>query len=206
MVVYVLAVYEGATREELALVDDPFGYPHVRLEPSPGVFVDVENVPPEAPPVGRFPVYEEDGTALAGLVDFEPEGGVVTDGVLIEFDAGLSTFVDLAAPGRYVVQLSDTPKIGLRIVENGAPVDVSTATLKEMIFRRADGSALVRAAAFTTAGAQGGVDGRVHAQMQLGDLQAAGLWRVQARAVMPGGGEYHSRVVAFEVLHNLPTS
>lgn len=200
MVVYVLGLYDGATRLEQDLVLGVDGYPVALATDEFGVELELENTPAEAPPAGRLLAELDIDTLLE--VGFEPEGGVVSGGLLLELDADMRLDLDLDEPGRHVIQLGDTVRLGIRCTHRGAPVDISTATTLEMIFARADRSAMVRTAVFTT----DGVDGRLNYQFQLGEVQSAGGWRAQARAVLASGAEYKSAVRAFDVLHNLPTS
>lgn len=200
MVDYVLALYDGPTRLEQDLVLGVDGYPVAIATDEFGVDLELENTPPEEPPTGRLLAELGPGTLVE--IGFEPEGGIVTDGVVVQLDVPLRMFLDLERRGRHVVQLGDTIKLRLRCVDRGVPANISTATSLEMVLRRADGSALVRAAQFAT----DGVDGLVDYQFQLGEIQSAGDWAAQARAVMPGGAEYKSAPRSFEVLHNLPTS
>lgn len=199
MPTFVFAVYDGATRLECALDATTLGYQHLTFEDEFGDIIDLESTPPSDPPVGALVC--DDAPSGTFTIFFEPLGGSLTSGPLIEFDAEMSLALDLDKPGRHVVQQLDTPKIGFRIIvpETGAPVDVSTAT-NEIVFEAADGTPLKKTAALTS----GGVDGRVNYQFQVNELATAGLWRGQAKSTFPDGSVFRSRVRTWEVLYNVP--
>lgn len=82
--------------------------------------------------------------------------------------------------------------------ENGAAVDVSAATTKQILFRKPDGTTLTKAASFGTTGA----DGVLTYTTVANDLAQDGGWEVQAYAVLPTGS-WHSDRTAFVVYPNV---
>lgn len=82
--------------------------------------------------------------------------------------------------------------------DGGVPVDVSTATTKELKLRPPSGSTLQRAAAFVTDGS----NGRLYYDTVAGDLSAPGEWELQAHVILPSG-EWHSDITTFDVVGNL---
>ncbi len=91
-------------------------------------------------------------------------------------------------------------KLGVIFMEDDAVVDISTATVKKIIFEKRDGTVFIKDGAFT---AQVGVDGKIYWQTALAtDLDQAGIWKRQGYIEM-GGGTWRSSVVEFEVNENI---
>ena len=86
----------------------------------------------------------------------------------------------------------------LTISDAGKAVDLSSATTKQIIFRKPDAVKLTKTAEFVT----DGTNGQVKYLSISGDLDLAGFWRVQAHVVLPTG-EWSSSVEMFEVVDNL---
>jgi hypothetical protein len=86
----------------------------------------------------------------------------------------------------------------LTISDDGAVVDLSTATTKTVVFELPNGDTLEKAAAFYTDGS----DGILTYTSTSGDLSVAGLWHLQAHVVLYAG-EWHSDVAEFTVYPNL---
>lgn len=99
-----------------------------------------------------------------------------------------------------MAQLGDTLRVAIDLRDDLSTPSLAGATLS-IVFRRGDGSALVRNATESLT-----VPGRVEVQLQTGDVQSAGIWSAQALVVYGDGTEFRSRPRSFEVLHNLPTS
>ena len=78
-------------------------------------------------------------------------------------------------------------------------VDVSTATLKQIIFRKPDKSVVVQDATF---GANGGTDGIIQYITILDDLDQTGTWYIQAKVTLPTG-TWSSETSKFKVYKNL---
>ena len=86
----------------------------------------------------------------------------------------------------------------LTVMDGASVVDVSTATTKEIVFRKPDGSTATKTAAFTTNGS----DGKIRYTTVALDLSVAGDWAVQAHVVLPTG-EWRSDLSTFRVYPNL---
>ena len=84
------------------------------------------------------------------------------------------------------------------ISEDGTAVDIGTATTKQIILQSPDGTTLTKTATLVTDGA----DGQMQYFTLSGDLDAAGVWKIQARVVLPTG-EWRSSVEEFLVYENL---
>lgn len=67
--------------------------------------------------------------------------------------------------------------------ENGDPIDISDATLKQINFKRPDGSTLCFIAEFK----DDGEDGQLIYTTAAGDLEQAGWWSVQAYIELQNG-------------------
>ena len=77
-------------------------------------------------------------------------------------------------------------------------VDISTATVKEIIFRKPDKSIVTKTAEFKT----GGIDGIIQYITILDDLDLKGTWSIQARVTLPTG-IWSSDISKFKVYANL---
>lgn len=99
-----------------------------------------------------------------------------------------------------VVQLNDSLTVfKVRVTENGVPVDISTATLMNIKFRKPGSSTtVVQVASFFT----DGTDGYMKYAVQAGDIDQVGLWRLQGYVEMPTW-KGHTRIGEFEVEENL---
>lgn len=67
--------------------------------------------------------------------------------------------------------------------EDGAAVNVSTATLKRISFKKPDGSIVQKVAVFTTDGS----DGQIEYVAITGDLDLVGVWTMWGYVEMPVG-------------------
>jgi hypothetical protein len=86
----------------------------------------------------------------------------------------------------------------LTISDAGTAVDLSSATTKEIVLQKPDGTTAHKAAAFVTSGA----DGKLKYTTVANDLDQAGAWLIQAHVVL-STGEWRSEVDGFEVYGNL---
>ena len=78
-------------------------------------------------------------------------------------------------------------------------VDISTATTKEIVFRKPNaGAVLTRAATFKT----DGTDGILQYVTVSGDLDTVGEWHIQSHVII-SAGEWRSDIGTFDVLGNL---
>jgi len=82
--------------------------------------------------------------------------------------------------------------------EVGGIVDVSQASVLEIVFKKPDGTVLRNAAVLTTDGTDGGIQ---YVSVG-GELNVQGFWNIQGRVVLPTG-DWHSSIDAFEVIANL---
>lgn len=199
MPTYVLALRdELGLRVELELEDGTLGYPHAVFRDELGGLVEIANDPPQAPPVGRFPYLRADGSQA--WIDFEPAGGIVTDGPVVVLAGPITRTVDFDRRRTLMAQIGDTLRVAIDLRDDLTVPSLAGATL-EIILRRGDGSALVRNATESLT-----VPARVECQLQAGDVQSAGTWAAQAHVVFADATEFRSRPRSFEILHNLPTS
>jgi hypothetical protein len=78
------------------------------------------------------------------------------------------------------------------------PVNVSTATTKQIIFQKPDKTNLTKTATFSTDGS----DGKIRYVTVASDLSVKGTWKIQAKVVMPSG-TWSSNIETFKVYENL---
>jgi hypothetical protein len=81
---------------------------------------------------------------------------------------------------------------------DGVAVDVSSATTKQILFEKPDGTALTKIAAFLT----DGTDGIIQWIATAGVLVDFGLWKIQGR-VLAAGFQYSSEKGDFRLGTNL---
>jgi len=98
------------------------------------------------------------------------------------------------------IQVND---IGTVIVQtildaNGAVLNISTASVKQLIFRSPIGIKKTKTASFSTNGA----DGKIQYTSISGDFDIGGVWYYQGSVVMPSG-TWKTNVDSFEVEDNL---
>lgn len=84
------------------------------------------------------------------------------------------------------------------IYEDGSVQDISTATVKEIIFQSPAGTTTSFTATFLT----DGTDGIIYYDTLVDYLNEAGLWKTQAKIEI-NGGTYRSAVSSFRVNSNL---
>ena len=78
------------------------------------------------------------------------------------------------------------------------PVDVSTASSVEIVFKKPNGTNLVVAGTFLT----DGTDGKVYYDTANGDIDQIGYWKVQGKVNFPTG-LFYSDIHKFQVFANL---
>ena len=83
------------------------------------------------------------------------------------------------------------------VMDGTAVVDISTATTKQLIFKKPDGTLLTKDASFKTTG----VDGILRYTTIAADLDQAGGWKLQAYIEMPTG-KWHSDITEIIVYGN----
>jgi hypothetical protein len=89
-------------------------------------------------------------------------------------------------------------RFDITVVEDGEPLNISSATTKELIFRKTDKTTVTKEAAFVTNGA----DGKIRYVTADGDLDQAGVWKLQVHLILPDG-EWKSNTLNFTVHENL---
>jgi hypothetical protein len=77
-------------------------------------------------------------------------------------------------------------------------VNISSATVKQIIFQKPTGEVLTKTAIFST----DGTDGKLRYITVANDLDLAGTWKIQAKVVLPSG-TWSSNVDKFKVYSNL---
>jgi hypothetical protein len=81
---------------------------------------------------------------------------------------------------------------------DGAAVDLSSSTQKQLIFQKPSGATLTKTAVFYT----DGTDGKIQYTTQSGDLDELGEWKWQAYIVNPVGS-WRSNIDKFRVYGNI---
>lgn len=84
------------------------------------------------------------------------------------------------------------------IEDCGSAVDVSSASTKQILLYKPDGTVLTKSASFFTSG----VDGIIKYDTVSGDLDIAGFWRIEAYVIL-GSSEYYSEIERFRVYNHL---
>lgn len=188
MVLYALPVYdENGVKQQILLQDGTLGYPHVIVEDELGNLVEIPNVPPEAPPVGQFPVLDENGDEV--LIPFE---------ILAATGPGpalrLLCYVGLRVTDRLrMVQLGDQSRVEFDLIDDAGPIDLTGALLLEGKFRRPDNS-LLTITGTSSIPTGGTVPSRLTAQFDSGDVNGFGEWLMQAHVILANGREFHGEV------------
>ena len=97
------------------------------------------------------------------------------------------------------IHLNDTgTRFVVTILDEGSIVDISSATTKDIIFKKPDGTTLTKAANFVTDGTNGKIDYFTIS----GDLSVIGIWSIQSQVIL-GSGTWNSDIETFEVFRNL---
>ena len=76
----------------------------------------------------------------------------------------------------------------IAITEDGAVVDISTATTLELVLKRPGGTEVTKTASFYT----DGTDGKIKYQTLAGDIDAVGLWEMKAKVTFSPTKVYYS--------------
>jgi hypothetical protein len=77
-------------------------------------------------------------------------------------------------------------------------LNISAATVKQIIFQKPTGASITKDASFSTDGA----DGKIRYVTVSGDLDVVGTWKIQAKVVLPTG-TWSSNIDKFKVYSNL---
>ncbi len=86
----------------------------------------------------------------------------------------------------------------ITVKDGTAPVDVSSATTKNVVLKRPAGSVLEKPAAFFT----DGTDGIVTYTTVSGDMSEIGTWEIQAFLII-GTSQFNSDIKKFKVHRNV---
>lgn len=88
--------------------------------------------------------------------------------------------------------------IELQLMDGYVPLDISTASVKQIIIDKPDGTNLARSASFVT----DGTDGKLYYLTVAGDFDQAGTYKTQSFVTIPGFSGYSS-ITTFEVYANV---
>lgn len=80
------------------------------------------------------------------------------------------------------------------VKDDDEPWDISTATVKQIIFRKPSAAVVTKAADFT----EDGSDGQAEYTSEAGDLDEVGNWKIEGYAEV-GGQELHTEIGSFSV-------
>ena len=86
----------------------------------------------------------------------------------------------------------------ITIYDDTSVVDISTATNKQLYFRKPDGTTATVSGTFLTNGS----DGKLTYTFGSGELDVDGRWRMQAYLTFPSGNWY-SDITTFKVYDNI---
>ena len=77
-------------------------------------------------------------------------------------------------------------------------VDISTASTKQLIFKKPGGTILTKSTSFVT----DGTDGKMQYVSVDGDLSDDGVWKMQGKVII-GGNTFSTDITSFKVYRNL---
>ena len=84
-------------------------------------------------------------------------------------------------------------------VQDGTTVvDISTASTKQLIFKKPGGTILTKSTSFVT----DGTDGKMQYVSVDGDLSDDGVWKMQGKVII-GGNTFSTDITSFKVYKNL---
>ena len=84
-------------------------------------------------------------------------------------------------------------------VQDGTTVvDISTASTKQLIFKKPGGTILTKSTSFVT----DGTDGKMQYVSVDGDLSDDGVWKMQGKGII-GGNTFSTDITSFKVYRNL---
>lgn len=84
------------------------------------------------------------------------------------------------------------------IMEDGAAVNLTTATSKQLLIRKPSGTLLTINPSFFTDGS----DGKIYYNTASGDIDEEGMWKIQG-TVSISSGFYQSQIKNFQVYGNI---
>ncbi len=85
------------------------------------------------------------------------------------------------------------------IKDGTSVVDISTATTRQLILGKPDGTSLTKSGTFTT----DGTDGKLQYTTIVSDLSVIGWWKIQGYIVTSTGKKFRSDIGNFEVHANI---
>jgi hypothetical protein len=91
--------------------------------------------------------------------------------------------------------------IRVTVTLDGAPVDISSATTRQILIKRIAPVGALKTFTATLPG--GGTDGVLQYVTQTGDLSPTGRYQIQARLALGGSYDYRTDVGEFEIAGNL---
>ena len=98
------------------------------------------------------------------------------------------------------IRVGDKVPVELTVYkDDGSVLNISSATVKEIIFRKPDGTKLTETGSFVTDGS----DGKLMYTLLEAENNMAGIWKVQAHVDLPVIGSKSSTIPPFEVHPNL---
>jgi hypothetical protein len=89
-------------------------------------------------------------------------------------------------------------KLLITIKDDGSVVDISSASSLSIFIKRPDGTMLTRTGTLET----DGTDGKIYYIIVAGDLNDAGLYKIQAQVILTSGA-FYSSTANFKVHCNL---
>jgi hypothetical protein len=96
--------------------------------------------------------------------------------------------------------MGTTPVIGLTVTENGSALDIHTATVKQITFKKPDNSIVTVTAAFTTDGS----DGKIQYTAAANFLDHPGTYQYQGVITLPDSATpWKTEIVSFNVAATL---
>ena len=84
------------------------------------------------------------------------------------------------------------------VTDGTSAVDISSATTKQLIFKKPSGAKLTKAAAFNT----DGTDGKIRYNVAADDLDEVGSYKLQGKVVI-SDGTFYTDITTFKVYRNL---
>lgn len=90
-------------------------------------------------------------------------------------------------------------KLLVAVTDCGTVVDISTASTVAIYIKKPDGTILSRSGTLDT----DGTDGKMYYTTQAGDIDVAGLYKIQGKVTFPSGASYHTSTATFRVECNL---
>jgi len=89
-------------------------------------------------------------------------------------------------------------KFLVTVQDSGVAVDVSVASILQINFRKPDGVTMNRAGTLNT----DGIDGKIYYATIAGDMNVAGVYKIQGKIGLPSG-TYYTDIQTFKVHRNL---